>query len=45
MATAGLATEADVGAEAVQQPAVSAARVAPPEADDIAKEQHEDGGI
>ena len=40
---AGLAAQADVGAEAIDQPGVAAARVGATEPDDIAEEQREDG--
>ena len=45
MTTAGLATQADVGAQAIDQPGVAAARVRPPEAYDVAEEQRKDRGI
>ena len=35
------AAEADVGAEAVDQPGVAAARMAAPEPDDVAEQQRE----
>ena len=38
-----LAAQPDVGAEAIDQPGVAAARVGAAEADDIAEEQREDG--
>ena len=38
MAAAGLAAQADVGAEPVDEPRVAAARVGPTQADDIAEE-------
>ena len=43
VAAAGLAAQADVGAEAIDQPGVAAARVGASEPDDIAEEQREDG--
>ena len=43
VAAAGLAAQADVGAEAIDQPGVAAARVRASEPDDVAEEQREDG--
>jgi len=45
MSAAGLATQADVGAEPVDEPLRSAARMAAPEANDIPQEQLEDGTV
>ena len=42
---AGPTTKADVGAEAVDEPQVSAARVPPPEPDYVAEEQLEHGSV
>ena len=43
MAAAALAAQADVGAQAVDQPRVAAARMGAPKPDDVAEEQREDG--
>ncbi len=40
---AGLAAEADVGAQAIDEPGVAAARVGASKPDDVAEEQREDG--
>ena len=45
MAAAGLAAQADVGAEPIDQPGVAAAGVRTAEADDVAEEQAEDGSV
>jgi hypothetical protein len=45
MALAGATSKADVGAEPIHEPEISAAWMAPPEPDDIAEEQLEHGSV
>ena len=45
MPAAGLAAQADVGAEPVDQPVAATARVRAAEANDVAEEQLEDGSV
>lgn len=43
MAAAGLAPDADVGAETIDEPRVAPAGVAAPESDEVAEVQRDDG--
>jgi hypothetical protein len=43
MAPAGFTSEPDVGSESVHEPGVAAAWVAPPELDEVAQKELDDG--
>ena len=42
VAATGLAAQSDVGAQTIDEPPIAAARVGPPQTDQIAKKQRED---